>query len=69
MPSGLHRVEAILATNLLAAIPTEAVMPSSLETRVRMSSRICQRRSRAADRSADVQERLIHAQGLDELGD
>ena len=28
-PSGLQRVEAILATNLLAAMPTDAVMPSS----------------------------------------
>ena len=39
-PFGLERVEAILATNLVEAIPTLAVIPSSCETRLRTSSPI-----------------------------
>lgn len=37
-PSGLERVEASLATNLVPATPTEQVMPCSSNTRARMCS-------------------------------
>ena len=36
MPSGLQRADAILATNLVGAIPTEQVMPCCSATRARM---------------------------------
>ncbi len=35
-PSGLHRAEAILATNLLGATPTEQVMPCCCQTSARI---------------------------------
>ena len=64
MPSGLFKSEAILASSLLGAIPTEAV--SSVAARIR-------RRISAADRSGiaeqapargDVQKRLVQRQSL-----
>ena len=46
MPSGLQRVEASLATNLVVATPTEQVMPCSSDTRSRISAPISAGRPR-----------------------
>jgi len=61
-PSGLLRVEASLATNLLAATPTEQVMPCSSWTRSRINWPICRgepSRRRAPEMSRNASSRLI----------
>ena len=62
-PSGLHRADASLATNLRRRTPTEQVMPCCSAT----VARIWRRSRRAAqppERAGDVEERLVERERL-----
>ena len=67
-PSGLARVEASLATNLVEATPTEQVICCSSCTRARISSAIAVGAAEPAQRTGDVEERLVEAERLDDAG-
>ena len=67
-PSGLLTALATLARNLVRAIPTEMARPTSARTRCPQSHRDLLGRAGDAPEPADLQERLVDRQSLDERG-
>ena len=68
-PSGLHRADASLATNLLLATPTEQVMPCSSIDGGPDPLADLPRAAEAARRAAHVEERLVERDRLDQRRD